>query len=206
MRYVVILFLVFVLNAIADTVTFQPGSAEGKDAYTHLGKPDDNFGSAEALFWGRHSGDAWCTFIEFTQLNSAKYQGVHVNSASLKIFVFYVYDAGDYLIGPCNASWDANTITWNTNVGTLETIRASYPSRSGWVTYDVTAWVQKWLNGTWTNNGFAISDAAGSSKEAVEAGSSNEYSPAIHPMLVLDYGASSVLANSTWARIKSLDY
>ena len=110
---------------------------------------------------------------------------------------------GQYLIGPCDAAWNEDTITWNTMVGVHETNPPSYPSGTGWIMYGVSGWVQNWLDGTWSNNGFALFDNDGS-EQYVQSNSSDDITdPSLRPKLYLDYTPASAIEEATWGQIKA---
>ncbi len=201
MRKIPLLLLALILVASADTVTLQPDPTVGKDTYVYEEYPSDNYGTADVLYFGAFPGQSAASFIEFTDLNDAQYQGATVNSAFLYIYGYSISASGQYLIGPCNAAWDEMTITWNTMVGVHETNPPAYPSAAGWMMYGVSGWVQNWLDGTWNNNGFAIFDNDGMGH--IYAHSSDYSDTSLRPYLYLDYTTAGSLDESTWGHIKA---
>ena len=206
MRSLMFALLTMIMVSSAATVTFQPDAAVGKDTITWKYYPNSNFGTFEAIEWGTlaNPDDTIHGFIEFTELNDAQYQGVIVTSAIIHFYAFAVDGAGQpYQYGPCNAPWEENTLTWNTMPGTHETITITYPSSTGWISYDITAWVQNWLDGTWNNNGLAFINNEGTNQYICARSSDYAVDPSLRPKLVLDYN-SSALEENTWGEIKAL--
>jgi len=111
--------------------------------------------------------------------------------------------SGQYLIGPCNAAWDEYTISWNNMPGVFESVQASYPSGTGWIIYGVSVWVQNWLDGTWSNNGFALFDNDGSDQYVMSDSSDYTVDPSLRPMLYLEYTPTSAVEEATWGQIKA---
>ena len=205
MRALIVLTLVFLATVLADTAVFQPGSSVGCDAVCVMKFPDTNYGWNEDLLFGNspaEDANAWASFIRFTELNDAQYQGATVNTAFLYVYAYEVIGTGSYQIGPCNSAWDENTITWNTMPGVHESSPPTYPSGTGWIMYGVSGWVQNWLDGTWNNYGIAIFD---NSNNAFVALRSSDYSDSdVLPKLVLDYSPAVAFEALTWGAVKAV--
>ena len=204
MRATTLLLLTLVLIVCATTVTFQPDAAVGKDTITWQLYPNSSFGTFEALEVGilTDPNDKIAGFIEFTELNDAQYQGITVSSASFQLYAYTVASSEQYLFGPCDAPWEENTITWNNMVGTHETVQLTYPPSAGWITYDVTTWVQNWLDGTWDNNGLCLIDTTGTNQYICARSSDYTTDPSLRPKLVLEYYGAAV-EEATWGEIKA---
>ncbi len=202
MRAITLLLLAFVLVAGAATVTLQPDGAVGKDTFTNSANPTVNYGTHSSIAFGMYSAGSYASFIEFTELDDAQYQGATVNSAFLYLYCWEAQSPGQYLIGPCNALWDEYTITWDTMVGVHETNPPSYPSGTGWIMYGVSDWVQNWLDGTWNNDGFAIFDNDGSSQYVIAYSSDYTDDSTLRPKLYLDYTPGAAVEEATWGQIK----
>jgi len=195
---------VFVLTqcAVADTVYFQPDGAAGKDAYTEESFLNDNFGGLDYLFCAHVEGlDAWAVFIEFDGLDDSQYQGVEVASATLSMWVYDYHTGGQFQLGVCSSSWDEFAVTWNNRPSYYASVFADYPTAPGFMQFDVTDWVQNWLDGTWVNNGLSCFDNTGT-YETVSFYSSDYSNSALHPILALEYTPNS-LDQLTWGSVKT---
>jgi hypothetical protein len=201
MRTLTVLLLALVSFVIAETVTFPPDATVGKDAMVTYDHPNTNYGSSNTLNVGELDYNNHASYIEFTELNDYQYDGATVNQASLHIYGIWMDGSGQYRIGPCDAPWEEDTITWNTRVGVYTAISVDYPPEADWVIYDVTAWVQNWLDGTWDNNGFSIFDNSGRDQWAAFS-SSDGGTDSHYPKLVLDYSGAAV-EETTWGEIKA---
>lgn len=200
MRTLTVLLLVLVLVAGAETVTFQPDATVGKDAKVCDAFPNVNYGGSNTLDVGELDYNHYASYIEFTELNDYQYNGATVNQASFHIYGIWMDGSGQYRIGPCDAPWEEDTITWNTKVGVYTAISVDYPSEAGEVIYDVTAWVQNWLDGTWDNNGFSIFDNSGYDQWVAFGSSDGGWAEC--PKLILDYSGAAV-EETTWGEIKA---
>ncbi len=201
MRAITLLLLVFVLVAGAATVTLQPDGAVGKDTYTYSHYPGDNYGGSENLHCGTNGSISWATFIEFAGLNDSQYQGATVTLALLYLNVYSHGSAGQFQVGACSSHWDEYTLTWNNMPAVHESFFANYPSDTGWYILDVTTYVQNWLDGTWTNQGFALYDNDGD-EHASSYSSDYTSDPNLRPALYLEYSGAAV-EEATWGEIKA---
>jgi len=202
MRLITAVLLALVMISAADEVTFQPDAAVGKDSWIIDTAPSWNGGVDTSLSVGWWQGASYRSFIEFVELNSAVYQGVSVNSATLRLYLELAGGAGnEYEIGICASSWDEITINWNNAPSAFDTHTEYYPSAVGWLDIDVTDNVQSWLDGSNPNNGFILFDMAGT-EEYITPYSSDFPDPDLRPQLVLDYNPLA-LEGTTWALIKA---
>ncbi len=206
MRTITLILLALVLVAGATTVTFQPDATVGKDAFTTSVAKDSNFGDQHILMLGRADGVFMYTFIEFTELNDPQYQGATVNSAHLKLRVDIIgsgtSSTDQYEIGPCSTAWVEDTITWNNQPSVHESVTLNYTTDFGWVSIDVTSWVQKWLDGTWDNYGFSLFDEDGNYEENHSYSSDFPHVLVFRPRLVMEY-SDSAIEEATWGQIKA---
>lgn len=201
-----ILILLFVLlfagSATADVMYFQPNGASGKDSYTTEFEPNANYGGEGWMFCGSvETLSHWAAFIEFDGLDDSQYQGVTVNEATLNIWVYDFDGPGQFQLAACSSYWDEYLITWNNMPSYHATVFYDYPTSSCIMQFDVTDWVQNWLDGTWVNNGFGFFDNEGT-YEQVSFRSSDYTLSASRPSLLLYY-SSQALEQITWAQIKA---
>jgi len=149
------------------TLTLYPAA----DAFINQYQPDRNYGSSGVLKTRNEFGEpppsgkegwAWQDLVEFDL--SVIPPDTVISSATLR---FYYYDWWDNdpagralrcyrLLEP----WNEATVTWNTrpaHAGSI-TSQATVPSGFGWMTWDVTADVQAYVDGTVLNHGWKIRD------------------------------------------------
>ena len=203
MRMIIVLLLVLAYSATAEMVYFSPGSEVGKDSYTADYSPDENFGGVGQIFCGHVEGLAAMTaFIKFEELNDSQYQGATVVEATLWLWVYDYDDAGQFQFAACSAFWDEYAITWNTMPSYHSTVFINYPSELGFMEFDVTDWVQNWLDGSWSNNGFGFFDNTGT-YDSISFRSSDYTNAALHPILYIEY-LPEALEQNTWGSIKAI--
>lgn len=199
---VLLFVLLFVVSATATLMYFQPNGAAGKDSYTTDTTPNDNYGGVEQIFCGHVNGlGAWAAFIEFDGLDDSQYQGATVNEATLSLWVYDVDNPGQFQLGACSSAWNEYAITWNNMPSYHATVFLDYPTDLGFMQFDVTDWVQNWLDGTWANNGLGFFDNTGT-YETISFRSSDYSNSAVRPVLMLNYSGSAI-EESTWGQIKA---
>jgi len=202
MRTLTVLLLALVLVAGAETVTFQPDAAVGKDTWIYSSEPDTNYGVLPHTYWGHTDDDIVITYIEFTELDESEYQGAAVNNAFLSLYLWSVTGTGDFEVGACEASWNEDTITWNTYVGIVESFSQPFPADGGWITIEVTDYVQNWLDGTWDNYGFCLYNSVSLNVHTTAPTSDYTDDPTLRPKLILDYSGAAI-EEATWGEIKA---
>lgn len=143
------------------------------------------------------------TLIMFTELDDSQYQGVTVNSAYFHLYCHARSGSGDYLMGLADTDWDEMLVTYYRCPDIVESRTESYPSAPGWIVYDVTDWVQDWLDGTRSNYGMVLHDTDDSYNQWVATYSSNYTNdPTRCPKLALEYYGVAV-EEATWGQIKA---
>ncbi len=207
MRTLTLLLLALVLVVGATTVTFQPGPAVGKDAKCifSLNFMDTNFGSDPDLCFGAYrEGDGFSrSFIEFTELNDSQYQGATVASASLWLYCCYTIsrDSRYHRLGLISTEWNESAITARNCPGVSEHLSFPIPEcESCWLEFDVTDYVQSWLDGTQQNYGFVFYGTGG--EDLIVTCSSDGSDSTLRPKLVLEYYGAAV-EEATWGEIKA---
>lgn len=168
MRTITIMLLVLVFTAMAYTVWMQPAEADSQDVMTVSSNPDANYGQ-EGIFWvsstNEHSSGT-ASFIRFEELKY--FMGRSCKTAVLHLYgwVEGTQPGEQFMIGPVSTSWDEDILTWNNMPGVFESRFLAYPPSFGWFTIDVTDFVRKWLDGTYSNNGLALFDNDGYDENA----------------------------------------
>jgi len=134
--------------------------------------------------------------------NLSSYMGVTVEDATLEL---YLYDPWGTIpdlnwVMPVDGAWDESTVTWNTDPGYNLNQTLFFPApMMGWLSLDVTAFVQDWVNGTYINYGFYLNQLAGTEGGytfITKEGSAK-------PKLTINYQYSN-LESTTFGSIKAM--
>lgn len=146
---VVLVFISGVATAIE--VTLNPSS----DAGICAGNPDYCYGDWNTAWIGFYNG-WYCSLVYF---DLSDYMGIIVEDAILEL---YLYDPWGTIpdnnwVKLVDGAWDESTVTWNTNPGYNNNHTLFFPDpMMGWLSLDVTAFVEDWVNGTYINYGFYL--------------------------------------------------
>ena len=166
------------------------------DTYVDQNNATGNYGSNFMMKVGSYSGSANRALIKFDL--AAIPAGTNINQATLRVYYFVCALPGTtttltaYRI---SESWDEMTATWNTQPAYAEAYgSASFVScNTDWKSFDVTALVQAWVNGTYSNYGILLRSPEGGgnlwaglcAREATGLGGCYSYS---RPTLSITYG------------------
>ena len=129
------------------------------DANTQSGFPTKNFGGSIALIVAPGSN----AYVRFNLASLGSVNERNISKATLVVYVDAILTSGTMDVYQVNGAWAEGSITWNTapSLGTL--IASSVPvSKTGYLSLDVTATMQAWLNGSLANNGLALVPSPGS--------------------------------------------
>jgi len=196
--------LLSVIAAAVDTAIQPPG----KDAYVDQASATTNFGSATSLIVDGKtpaltgpSAKLKRTFVAFG-LSSIP-SGSIINSAKLQLFMYDDPSLSLPLeVHRITGSWTEAGITWNTqpaNTTLATTVNLTGTTDNIFLSFDVTADVQAFVDGTATNNGWRIADknegdsgggdrlAKFCSKEATTSDPDADCTTARFPKLLIDY-------------------
>ncbi len=158
---------------------------DGGDAHVNSLYPDVNFGSLPFL----QVGGTTRAFVKFDlSVVPAGSASSSVSSATLILWVGRVANAGEIQISQVAAPWNEATVTYATAPasGALVT---TFPVSLGWefVTVDVTAAVQEWLQSPQSDQGFALSAAPQAPTTVVFFDSKESVSTSHAPVLELSF-------------------
>ena len=150
-----------------------------RDAWIKEAAPDDNFGGESALAVKNTAGDSFRALYHY-DLSSIGVSG-GVQSAIAWFFVSSNDDQGAVEIHAVNADWTEPAVTWN-NIATSfdPSVMGTIPLQvtSGvWVSVDITALAQQWINDSTSNNGvtfIATSDDLESDYSSREGGNTEK--------------------------------
>ncbi|UCE27800.1 MAG: DNRLRE domain-containing protein [Candidatus Coatesbacteria bacterium] len=201
MKYVIsVSFLLLVISGYAtNTVTLQPDGAASKDTVIWASYPDDNYGDVPDIWAGMYlgHGDA---LIEFEGLDT--YIGATLTYAELNLYVGTVYDMGyEFWVCRVDGTWDEHTVTWNNNPGHEGTIYETFetPAGDAWLSVDVTAIVQTWLDESFPHYGFYIGLHSGGFGYFFFWSGEYTSNPDLRPYLYLEYSYESIAPASLGA-------
>jgi hypothetical protein len=126
------------------------------DAYINPGSPF-SFGAAAKLAVGGAAGSQTLVSFDFSALTTSGITGVNVSSATLRLFVDQVVTAGTFDLSTASSTWSESSVNGLGGVIAGTMVHAAVPvsTAGSFITIDVTAQVQNWLNGA-TNTGFFL--------------------------------------------------
>ena len=208
---ILIIFLTSLSSFSQDTIIFQPGSEEGKDAYLRTLTPNTNYGDHHdfaAIGWTFH-GPYVCTrsMIEFdlsyipenTQILSAKlslygnptscnHQGHSSLSGSNKSYLQRII-----------TQWEEYTTTWNnpplTTSANAIILRETNNPLEDYIDIDVTTLVQDMINDPENSYGFMIKLVNEEHYRSMVFSSSDQEDPDNHPKLEIIFGCETTIAD-----------
>jgi hypothetical protein len=171
----------------------------------------------DAMIWEAHPGKNYGTgFIasayesgwapSLIQFDVSSFSGVVLNSAKLEMYCFSAFAVPDTInvVYRLTSAWNEGSVCWNNAPTPDSTLSATFPKPAvnSWVSCDVTALVETWLNGGFTNNGF-IFGRVNPGNGGVDMRSREVINLVYSPRLVLDYSTFS-LENVTFGCIKAM--
>ncbi len=153
-KMIVIVTIVLALITGASTaheVTLNPS----EDAAIHTAYPDSNYGDWNYAWIGYNNG--WTVSLVYFDLS--EYMEVTVETAILELYLHNPWGTipDNNWIKMADGAWDESTVTWNTNPGFNEMHSLFFADpMMGWLSLDVTAFVEDWVDGICTNYGFFL--------------------------------------------------
>jgi type II secretory pathway pseudopilin PulG len=185
--------------------TIQPNAAEGKDTYLFGFKPTLNYGAVIDLYVTQWSGKIGQSLVQFDVSGIPSF--AKIISADLALYQNYTSPGsgsiGVYRVtsswqegaqspggkGP-GATWDLRDtgLSWTTPGGDYDVNAVAVsppPSGVGWVTWDISALVNDWITGTYSNNGVLLLPEASNTDAYFQ--SSDGANPLYHPKLTITY-------------------
>jgi hypothetical protein len=128
------------------------------DTYTNQGSPGTNYGSAEWLAVGRDQYYFRRTLMHFDLSDIPV--GAQIHGADLQLYLEDPAGSPPYDVNLHNldGSWDEGTATWrNQPAPSVFYGTAEQDATVGYKTWDATAMVRDWVNGTYPNHGLVLS-------------------------------------------------
>jgi hypothetical protein len=189
--FVFLAFLAVSMVANASQVILNPS----KDAGIWELNPTTNYGGIDYAWIGYDSG--WARTLMAFDLSA--YTGTIVEGAFLELYVYNSWgtiptDGWGFRV---DSDWNEGTVTWDTRPGYEGTMWfwIGTPTVGDWVRFEVTNFVETWIDSSFTNYGFYLGSDDG------DYGGYNfytkEYSdPDYRPQLELNYHDVSVQPTS----------
>ncbi len=130
------------------------------DAHVNSARATTNFGTLSNL----QVGNGGTALLQFdTAALPAGLTGSQIAKATLTVYVNRVVTGGLVSVAPVTSAWTEAAVTFGTAPTQGSTVASFTPAQAGqYITVDVTALVQGWVNGTTPNNGIALTSTAGS--------------------------------------------
>lgn len=190
-------FTITVNMAIVEqTITIQPGPAEGKDSMVLSEYPDNNYGNSSGLQIGNLEGYLiYRTYLQF-DISTLPAGAVIVN-VDLKIYQWNTVGSLDTFmvnLHQITQSWQENAITWNNQpnylpVPEIVSVTAYTAYTGAWLSWDISTLMQKWLDGSITNYGVVMKDTDEGLVDTFIPCWSSEYTtdPTLRPKLEITY-------------------
>ena len=199
------------LIIIEQNMTIQPGPEEGKDSYINsfFSSPDYSAGTYPDLSIGNPFAEtvtpifkkfdyiqiAYDTLRSFLQFDlSLLPANAIITNANLKLYQYYTLGSEDLIIGlhQVTETWEEDTINWNNKPNYLsvpESIVSVTVGETTWLSWDITALLQGWLDGSITNHGLMLKSTEEFSDNSYIACYSSDYmdDPALRPKIEIDY-------------------
>lgn len=179
-------------SAVADTIDLPAVN----DAGMWESDPGYCYGSEGCIWVGFYSGYSGDSLIEF---DLSPYIGATVNTATLKLYAYYNYGAipDDNWLYLVDDSWDEGTVTWGNNPGYNSDIALNFGASitGAWSELDVAAFVQAWLDETYDNYGFYITQT-GTADGSTHFYGKDKPGTTYDPILSIDYDPNSVKSTS----------
>jgi len=174
----------------ADTLTYQPGPSQGKDAWiTNYYDYGSNYGVDNELLRVGGWGDAYWSALWF-DLN-----GLPANVSSVKLQLYCLpKGTGDtstpvsmnmYQLG---GDWTEDSLSWYDDTVYYSGTKVSLPTptQGAWYTIDITTYYRNWKSGIWLNDGLWLTPTANNNRFNQFA--SSDYPTATYrPKLVVTY-------------------
>ena len=155
--------------------------------------PDDHCYDCQWLNTRSESGWEADTLIKFDI--SSLPPNITINSASLQLYYYYNWDGDptDHWITAHRITndWNEFTVNWTNrpSYNPQPTCGATVPPTTNvWMSWDVTADIQHYYNGTFANYGWRLYDTSGDNK--ITYVRSKEYSD-YRPLLIIEYNTSN---------------
>lgn len=191
---------------VKQTLTIQPGLAEGKDSYVSSLLSAYNGASDQYVSIGK-STFSIMKLIKVDIITEDYYlraylqfdlgmlpADVVVMSADLKLFQFDTDGTEDFMIAlhQVTESWEEGTITWNNRPEFLLSPESTIPVNTGattWLSWDITSLLQGWLDGSILNHGVLLKNTGESSVNTIIWCRSSDYTtdPTLCPKLEIIY-------------------
>jgi len=147
---------------IKQSLTIQHYPIEGKDSMVVNQLPDTNYADNVYFSLGNLSASVFLRgYLQF-DVSSIPTDAVIVD-ADLKLYQYQTIGTEDFIIGlhQVTESWEESVITWNNQPDYLPSPESTATITVGatiWLSWDITALLQGWVDGSIVNHGVLLKD------------------------------------------------
>ena len=147
---------------INQSLTIQHYPIEGKDSMVVNQLPDTNYADNVYFSLGNLSASVFLRgYLQF-DVSSIPTDAVIVD-ADLKLYQYQTIGTEDFIIGlhQVTESWEESVITWNNQPDYLPSPESTATITVGatiWLSWDITALLQGWVDGSIVNHGVLLKD------------------------------------------------
>ena len=171
-----------------------------QDAMIWEANPGLNYGNS---FISSSYESGWAPSL--IQFDVSSYAGVTLNSATLEMYCYSTFTVPDTVnvVYRLTSAWSEGNVCWSNAPDPDSTLSATFPKppANSWISCDVTALVETWLNGSFTNNGLVFG-RVNPGNGGVDIRSREFGNQTYRPRLVLDFVPLS-LESATFGCIKA---
>jgi len=191
--------------------TIQPNATTGKDVFLWENNAAKNYGASTYIGVDNENGKREKGLLWFNLSNISS--SATINSAVLELYqTANAGSAFNVVVYRINNSWNEGTADGTVNSGTIngttwnerwygtnwDTTGGDYngiaysnvsidTTINAWKSWDITALVQGWVNGSWTNNGLILLPEGSSVNNEKQFASSDNTNSSIWPKLTINY-------------------
>ena len=176
--------VVLSVDCFAYNVTLQPDAANGIDTHVYNYDSNGNNGGNISIPLSAIS-NIRRGYIKFDLSSLA--DAISIEHAYLRLYIYSPNATRALRVSQVTSNWSEYEVTWNTRpsfttVGAVETM--CHKNTNEWLEWDITSFVDSWINGSAENYGIQIDQTA--SRRAYFYTSDYTDNPSLRPMLVLE--------------------
>ena len=174
----------------------QPNALEGIDTFVNQNAPNTNYGNQTFLVAAESAGSYAGILIKFNVSSIPSY--ADITSSKLKL---YFYTSPTNATNEINIStrlitsnsWNESNVTWNTrpSYSTQYSDKKALTNNYGWIEFNVTEIVERWINGSNPNYGITIVPDTASVNTEKRFYSSDSSNTTLRTVLEINYSTTS---------------
>ena len=133
----------------------QPAEASSKDTYVDSSFPTTNYGTSSLLKVAAGGSSTRQTIIQFDDVGGLPQDSI-VSSATMGLYRVDNLNSSTMESYAITSAWNEATVTWNSRPPIEASPETSFTPGAGWVQFDLTKRVRKWVQGEATNYGILV--------------------------------------------------